>query len=160
MRGVCFCLDVKESASFRSHRRFPVVVWIHSTTKATISRCSQPKVGIRRARSEADERLVKAIFSSNPCYKLVLSLILILIFILILSFFLELSNFLGILIDTSHREKKMYIIDCRPKLLASANVFRGAGFEAAGYYENCKIEFMNLDNIHCKNFFFYTIHLK
>jgi myotubularin-related protein 1/2 len=108
---------VKKSTSFRSHRRLPAVVWIHPDTQATISRCSQPKVGIRGARSEADETLVKAIFSANPHYGM------------------------------SHREKKMYIIDCRPKLLASANLFRGAGFENPEYYGHCKIEFMNLDNI-------------
>jgi hypothetical protein len=44
--------------------RIPVCVWKHSTTHATISRCSQPLVGIGR-RNEEDEALFREIQQAN-----------------------------------------------------------------------------------------------
>eukprot|EP01080_Neovahlkampfia_damariscottae_P003241 gene3241-5684_t len=40
------------------------------------------------------------------------------------------------------------IIDCRPKVNAVANSLKGKGYENTDNYKNCKIEFMNIENIH------------
>eukprot|EP00029_Vermamoeba_vermiformis_P011119 TRINITY_DN6036_c0_g1_i1.p1 TRINITY_DN6036_c0_g1~~TRINITY_DN6036_c0_g1_i1.p1 ORF type:complete len:836 (-),score=184.30 TRINITY_DN6036_c0_g1_i1:61-2568(-) len=45
-------------------------------------------------------------------------------------------------------EKKMYVIDCRAKLAAQANMLKGAGFENPEYYGQCNLEFMGIENIH------------
>uniref|UniRef100_M4BKR6 Myotubularin phosphatase domain-containing protein n=1 Tax=Hyaloperonospora arabidopsidis (strain Emoy2) TaxID=559515 RepID=M4BKR6_HYAAE len=49
---------LKAAAAFRSHRRLPVVSWIHRSNGATIVRSSQPLVGLKSARSDEDELLV------------------------------------------------------------------------------------------------------
>lgn len=128
-------VPIQSSASFRGSGRFPAVSWGHPQNLATISRCSQPQVGIRGSRDAGDEALVGAIFGANP----------------------RISNL----------AKPMYIIDCRPQTAAAANctttgfpgyIFRpsdkiaidikGAGYENTNYYTNCKLMFMNIQNIH------------
>jgi hypothetical protein len=92
------------------------VSWIHPENGATISRCSQPQVGIRGQRDSGDEALVRAIFSANPKFTVA--------------------------------DKSMYIIDARPQSAAYANHIKGAGYENTAYYENTKLVFMNIQNIH------------
>lgn len=38
--------DLRSVASFRSRGRIPVLSWIHPESQATITRCSQPLVGV------------------------------------------------------------------------------------------------------------------
>ncbi|KAF1334697.1 Alpha-1,3-mannosyltransferase, partial [Globisporangium splendens] len=59
---------IKAAAAFRSHGRLPVVCWIHRGNGATISRSSQPLVGLKSARSMDDELLVRLLCcpSSSP----------------------------------------------------------------------------------------------
>lgn len=45
----------------------------------------------------------------------------------------------------------MYVIDCRAKLAAQANMLKGAGFENPEYYDQCNLEFMGIENIHSKS---------
>jgi hypothetical protein len=45
----------------------------------------------------------------------------------------------------------MYVIDCRAKLAAQANMLKGAGFENPEYYDQCHLEFMGIENIHSKS---------
>ncbi len=52
----------------------------------------------------------------------------------------------------------MFVIDCRPKLAAQANMLKGAGFENPEYYDQCNLEFMGIENIHSKSPFD-TCHL-
>lgn len=40
--------DIRVVASFRSRGRIPVLSWIHSESQATITRCSQPLVGVSK----------------------------------------------------------------------------------------------------------------
>jgi hypothetical protein len=56
---------IKLAASFRSHNRLPVVCWIHRGNGATISRASQPLVGLKSARCLEDELLVKLLCCSG-----------------------------------------------------------------------------------------------
>jgi myotubularin-related protein 1/2 len=103
---------LQAAAKFRSHNRIPALCWYHKRHKATLSRCSQPMVGLMQQRSTADELMVKAIADLNP------------------------------------NGRVMYIIDCRPWVNAYANAARGAGTEKMNYYPNCRLSFMNIDNIH------------
>jgi myotubularin-related protein 1/2 len=57
---------LRAAAKFRSHNRFPALCWHHPLNKATLSRCSQPMVGLMQQRSIADEQMVKAIADLNP----------------------------------------------------------------------------------------------
>lgn len=38
--------DIKSVANYRSRARIPVLSWIHPESQATITRCSQPLVGV------------------------------------------------------------------------------------------------------------------
>lgn len=58
--------EIKQIASYRSQSRLPAVVWVHPLTRATISRCAQPLVGLNRKRSELDEKLVALLRIINP----------------------------------------------------------------------------------------------
>lgn len=57
--------DLKEVAKFRSRGRIPVLSWMHPDSQATITRCSQPLVGVSSKRSAADERMVNQIMDAN-----------------------------------------------------------------------------------------------
>jgi len=57
--------ELKEIALFRSSGRMPVLSWRHANG-ASMTRCSQPLVGILWARSLADEKLLESIRQLNP----------------------------------------------------------------------------------------------
>lgn len=54
------------AAAFRSGRRLPVLCWKDAFGVASISRCSQPLVGVANKRSPDDEALLRAIADTNP----------------------------------------------------------------------------------------------
>ncbi|CAG0892236.1 unnamed protein product [Cyprideis torosa] len=56
---------LKLVAAFRSRGRIPVLSWLHPTSLASITRCSQPMVGVRSNRSQADEKYVQYIMDAN-----------------------------------------------------------------------------------------------
>eukprot|EP00033_Pygsuia_biforma_P005591 GCRY01006176.1.p1 GENE.GCRY01006176.1~~GCRY01006176.1.p1 ORF type:complete len:586 (-),score=46.52 GCRY01006176.1:330-2087(-) len=58
--------SVKEEVSFRSRCRLPALSWLHPRNGSSITRCSQPRVGMGRKRSSADEALLRAIQATNP----------------------------------------------------------------------------------------------
>eukprot|EP01132_Coremiostelium_polycephalum_P007916 gene7916-9742_t len=51
-------------------------------------------------------------------------------------------------IAANSTNKQLYLLDARPKLNAMANTANGAGFENINNYNNCKLVFMNIPNIH------------
>ncbi|KAJ3438749.1 myotubularin-related [Anaeramoeba flamelloides] len=51
---------------YRSKGRLPTLTWIHPKTGATITRCSQPRVGITQRSCEEDQKMLNSIFRSNP----------------------------------------------------------------------------------------------
>ncbi|KAJ6664939.1 hypothetical protein lerEdw1_005911 [Lerista edwardsae] len=57
--------ELKRVAAFRSRGRIPVLSWIHPESQATITRCSQPLVGVSGKRSKEDEKYLQAIMDSN-----------------------------------------------------------------------------------------------
>ena len=44
---------------------FKVLSWIHPESQATITRCSQPLVGVSSKRSKDDERYIQMILDAN-----------------------------------------------------------------------------------------------
>lgn len=56
---------LKYAASFRSRARIPTLTYIHPVNNCTITRSSQPFVGLTGKRSVQDERLVGACFSAS-----------------------------------------------------------------------------------------------
>ncbi len=57
-----------EVRKFRSENRIPVAVWKHPTNHATLSRSSQPLVGMKKNRNTEDEKLVQVF-----CYYLLIN---------------------------------------------------------------------------------------
>jgi len=57
--------DLGYVASFRSRGRIPVLSWIHPESHATITRSSQPLVGMAGKRSKEDERYIQQIMDAN-----------------------------------------------------------------------------------------------
>jgi hypothetical protein len=53
--------DLEKVGAFRSKGRIPVCVWRHPQKGSTLSRSSQPLVGVKRARSAEDERLLEEV---------------------------------------------------------------------------------------------------
>ncbi|GAB5593661.1 phosphatidylinositol-3-phosphatase ymr1 [Umbelopsis nana] len=111
------------AAKYRSKARIPALSYLHWANKATITRCSQPMVGIKQARSIQDEKLIEAIFASNV------------------------PNGLNGQVVYGSTAANL-IIDARPMANAVGNVARGAGTENMENYRNCKKKYTGIDNIH------------
>lgn len=62
------CLDsatIKESASYRSKGRLPVLAWYNRRKGNAIVRCAQPKAGLRSRRSDGDEAVIEACLKTS-----------------------------------------------------------------------------------------------
>ncbi|XP_077596428.1 phosphatidylinositol-3,5-bisphosphate 3-phosphatase MTMR2 [Stigmatopora nigra] len=57
--------ELKRVAAFRAKGRIPVLSWIHPESQATVTRCSQPMVGINGKRSKEDEKYLQTIMDAN-----------------------------------------------------------------------------------------------
>ncbi|CAG8437131.1 4213_t:CDS:2 [Diversispora eburnea] len=114
---------LKYASKFRSRERVPVLSYLHRYNKASITRSSQPMVGLKQNRSIQDEKLIEAIFQSNvqPLEE-------------------------GQMVYGSTATN--LIIDARPTLNAMANSALGAGTENMENYKNCEKKHMGIDNIH------------
>jgi len=161
---------LKEASSFRSIGRIPNLVWRSTLNGATISRCSQPLVGIRQTRNNGDEALINAISEAS---------------------YLEDDRYAAVSSNGSHqrdavtawgddlhpphtpvpaaaqtstpmvpgtahrtsvkvrsRRRPFLILDCRPVLNARANQVGGKGFENVQNYADISIQWMDMENIH------------
>lgn len=56
---------IKHAGPYRSRQRIPVLTYLHSLNNCSITRSSQPCVGLRGNRSVQDERIVSASFSAS-----------------------------------------------------------------------------------------------
>lgn len=52
-------------APHRSRGRVPVLSWLHPESKASLTRCSQPLVGVQGRRSTDDEELFRLLRTAN-----------------------------------------------------------------------------------------------
>lgn len=57
--------DLRQVAAFRSRGRIPVLSWMHPESQATITRSSQPLVGVGGKRCREDERYIQFIMDAN-----------------------------------------------------------------------------------------------
>ncbi|TNN88679.1 Myotubularin-related protein 2 [Liparis tanakae] len=57
--------ELRRVAAFRVKGRMPVLSWIHPESQATVTRCSQPMVGVNGKRSKEDEKYLQAIMDAN-----------------------------------------------------------------------------------------------
>lgn len=111
--------ELRHCVGYRSKERIPVLTWVHPINGASITRCSQPMVGLTRSRSREDERLVRAIrLASSPPG----------------------SN--------STLERTLFVVDVRPKSNALANTAMGKGYEIISNYDRCHLSFIGIENIH------------
>ena len=135
------------SASFRSRGRIPSLSWRHPSNRTSLTRCSQPQVGIGHKRCPEDEFLLLAINSSRE--------------------FAGVSRKVSVDEDNAESYQKdrsnsqpavrklstsgnkpLMIMDARPKINAQANQAAGKGFELPNHYRNCRVQFLEIANIH------------
>ncbi|CAG8694406.1 10625_t:CDS:2, partial [Racocetra fulgida] len=112
------------ASKFRSKNRIPVLSYLHWHNKASITRCSQPMVGLKKNRSIQDEKLIEAIFRTNV------------------------PSLPPGLLSVYGSTQTNLIVDARPTANAIANAAMGAGSENMEHYKNCERKFMGIDNIH------------
>ena len=116
------------AAKFRTKNRIPVLSYLHASNLVSITRSSQPLVGLKKKRSIQDEKLVEAIFGAQDS---------------------SLPDAISSLsISNNNQIVRNLIVDARPTVNAVANRALGAGFESTEIYRNCKRVFMGIDNIH------------
>ncbi|GAA5828710.1 hypothetical protein JCM11251_005846 [Rhodosporidiobolus azoricus] len=133
------------AVKYRSKSRIPGLVYLHWANLGSITRSSQPMVGLtQHARSIQDEKLVEAIFSSHSQHSHSLSPMGVSDRPSSPSYLDSNSNG-GIVYGSSARN---IIIDARPSKNAYANSVKGAGTENMAYYKNCEKEYLGIDNIH------------
>ena len=165
---------LKYAANFRSRARIPTLTYLHPVNNCSITRSSQPFVGLRMKRSIQDERLVGACFSAftdsldaSPTANTDQSPS---------SSQVDLSaDGAGLdpsLSDTSRMEDELIagsnalydektgkrliygaqqhnlIVDARPAINSYAMQAIGMGSENMDYYKFAKKVFLNIDNIH------------
>ncbi|KAI3627876.1 ELP3 [Malassezia furfur] len=110
------------ASKHRSKGRIPVLTYLHWAGQGTITRCSQPLVGIKQNRSVQDEKLVEAIFATSTTD----------------------DHAHGVYGSTATN----LLVDARPTTNAMANMAKGAGTENMEHYRNCKKVYLGVENIH------------
>ncbi|KAJ1822225.1 phosphatidylinositol-3-phosphatase ymr1 [Coemansia sp. RSA 2599] len=108
------------AAAYRSKRRLPVLSYLHANG-ASMTRSSQPMVGLKQARSVQDEKIVEAILATSEETGVA-------------------PRFGG--------ERTNVIIDARPTTNAVVNRAVGAGSENMDHYRRCRKAYLGIDNIH------------
>ncbi|KAJ2775711.1 phosphatidylinositol-3-phosphatase ymr1 [Coemansia javaensis] len=108
------------AARHRSKGRLPVLSFLHPNG-ASITRASQPMVGLSQARSVQDEKLVEAIVASSEPHGAA---------------------------PRPDARRRHAIIDARPTTNAVANRAVGAGSENMDHYRRCRKVYLGIDNIH------------
>ncbi|PBK78460.1 phosphatases II [Armillaria solidipes] len=113
------------ASKYRSKCRIPVLSYLHWSNYGSITRSSQPMVGITQNRSVQDEKLIEAIFHSHHSP------------------------------ESRASKAPVYgamstnlIIDARPTTNAMANTAKGAGTENMDHYKEGKKVYLGIDHIH------------
>ncbi|SJX66572.1 related to YMR1-Phosphatidylinositol 3-phosphate phosphatase [Sporisorium reilianum f. sp. reilianum] len=135
------------AAKYRSKARIPALTYLHWANHASITRSSQPMVGLKNARSIQDEKLIEAIFTSHHfadpesiTAKAAAG---------------ASSGAAAASASGAPAVATVYgatttnlIVDARPTTNAMANVAKGAGTENMEYYKGCKKSYLGIENIH------------
>ncbi|KAK9322773.1 protein-tyrosine phosphatase-like protein [Lipomyces orientalis] len=106
------------AARYRSKARIPTLSYIHPLNNCTITRCSQPLVGLKQNRSAQDERFIHAIFTTTTVP------------------------------NTYGASQENLIVDARPTTNAIAQTALGAGSENMENYKFARKVYLGIDNIH------------
>lgn len=122
--------------SYRSKSRIPCLVYLHWSNLGSITRSSQPMVGIKNNRSIQDEKLIEAIFTSHSQHHSTVQSNM------------ASASYIAHSQTVYGATSSNLIIDARPTTNAMANVAKGAGTENMEYYRNCKKLYLGIDNIH------------
>ncbi|TPP60021.1 Myotubularin protein 3, partial [Fasciola gigantica] len=112
---------VVNMAEFRTHRRFPSVVWRSQVTGAVLLRCAQPCVGLMFYRNQCDEQFMASVSKScreNPGSKQIPG------------------------------PTRLLIVDARTYRVAQLKRLLGGGSEHPDYYDQAQVCFMNMPNVH------------
>ncbi|KDQ07073.1 hypothetical protein BOTBODRAFT_167425 [Botryobasidium botryosum FD-172 SS1] len=120
------------AAKYRSKARVPALIYLHWNNLGSITRSSQPMIGLTNNRSVQDEKHIEAIFQSH-----------------------HLSESPYASPDSRSRASGIYgatatnyIIDARPSTNAMANAAKGAGTENMDNYKEGKKIYLGVENIH------------
>ncbi|CED83406.1 phosphatases ii [Phaffia rhodozyma] len=122
------------ASKYRSKERIPALTYLHWANYATITRSSQPLVGLKQARSIQDEKLIEAIFQTHLFND---------------------SAYTPSPQGQTAGTQQIYgatatnlIVDARPTTNAMANVAKGAGTENMDNYRLARKVYLNIENIH------------
>ncbi|KAF8891266.1 protein-tyrosine phosphatase-like protein [Infundibulicybe gibba] len=113
------------ASKYRSKCRIPVLAYLHWANFGSITRSSQPMVGLTQNRSIQDEKLIEAIFQSHHSPELR-------------------ASSAPVYGATSTN----LIIDARPTANAMANTAKGAGSENMDHYKEGRKAYLGIDHIH------------
>ncbi|KAI5477738.1 protein tyrosine phosphatase [Pseudohyphozyma bogoriensis] len=128
------------AVKYRSKGRIPGLVYLHWANLGSITRSSQPMVGMKNARSIQDEKLIQTIFHSHSQHSTVAPR---------QNFTLASSSSFSALDGVIFgAQATNLIIDARPTANAYANSVKGAGSENMDHYKDGKKEYLGIDNIH------------
>ena len=119
-------------SKFRSRNRMPSLTYAYQYRPNCLSslyRSSQSKTGVKNNRSKDDEIMLSVI--GNPKVSPKGKLLSI----------LELEN-------NPIQKVNCVIYDARGYMAALGNKISGKGYESPEYYTNCRVEFLNIPNIH------------
>ncbi|KAJ7444861.1 protein-tyrosine phosphatase-like protein [Mycena latifolia] len=113
------------ASKYRSKCRIPVLAYLHWANYGSITRSSQPMVGITQNRSVQDEKLIESIFQTHHSP------------------------------DSRASAGPVYgatstnlIIDARPTINAMGNTAKGAGTENMDHYKDSRKVYLGIDHIH------------
>jgi len=123
------------ASKYRSKQRIPALTFYYRKNGCSITRSSQPLVGLKQTRSIQDEKLIEEIFKSNSNNTTTST-----------SSTTNSSINNNTTIPTSRR--KNLIVDARPTTNAMAQTALGAGSENMDNYSNCDKIYLGIDNIH------------
>ncbi|KAJ9476106.1 Phosphoinositide 3-phosphatase [Pseudozyma hubeiensis] len=134
------------AAKYRSKARVPALTYLHWANHASITRSSQPMVGLKNARSIQDEKLIEAIFTSHHFADPES---------ITAKAAADASSGTAASSSGAPAVATVYgatttnlIVDARPTTNAMANVAKGAGTENMEYYKGCKKSYLGIENIH------------
>ncbi|KAF9227819.1 phosphatases II [Gyrodon lividus] len=113
------------ASKYRSKCRIPALTYLHWANYASITRSSQPMVGIKQNRSVQDEKFIEAIFQTHHSPE-------------------SRSPSTSVYGATATN----LIVDARPTANAVANTARGAGTENMEHYKDARKTYSGIDHIH------------
>ncbi|KAJ6597155.1 protein-tyrosine phosphatase-like protein [Mycena vulgaris] len=113
------------ASKYRSKCRIPVLAYLHWANYGSITRSSQPMVGITQNRSVQDEKLIESIFQTHHSP--------------------ESRASAGPVYGATTTN---LIIDARPTINAMGNTAKGAGTENMDHYKDSRKVYLGIDHIH------------